>query len=63
MKDIISMAVDSQLNSGNEEEAKIKFCDKLLEEFRKMEGEDLAPHLHEATFVKSKKKTMLVLFF
>ena len=45
--DLLEMYGDS---SGKDEEQRIAFCQKLLDELRKMKGEDLAPHLSSIVF-------------
>lgn len=53
---ILNIAIDSKNESLNEEEAKINFSNKLIDELKNLKGEDLAPHLN----AEFNKKTGLV---
>ena len=63
MKDIISMVAQCQLNSNDEQTIRKDFCNKLLEEFKMMKGEEFEPHLEKAIFNKKTGKTIIVLSF
>ena len=63
--DILAMFYDcrQKVGSENQEQVIACFCDKFIEELKKVEGEELALHFESAMYEQGRKETLLTFHF